>query len=169
MASSPTLSLRLPDEAATLALGRALAAILADAARRASLLLRGDLGSGKTTLVRGLAGALPGGDDAEVASPSFNIVNVYPTRPEVFHVDLYRIPGGDPSVEEHLEAAAENDAIVVVEWAEHLPRDMHPPHRLECDWLPAASGRLCRMSASGERGCAALAALAAVCPDLVDD
>ena len=168
MVSSPSLSLRLPDEAATLALGRALAAILADAAMQASLLLRGDLGSGKTTLVRGLAGALPGGDDAEVASPSFNIVNVYPTRPEMFHVDLYRIPGGDPSVEEHLEAAAENDAIVVVEWAEYLPRDLQPPHRLECDWLPATTGRVCRMTAFGERGCAALAALAAACPGLVD-
>ena len=105
MDPSPSLTLRLPGEADTLALGRALASILADPGKRAALLLRGDLGSGKTTLVRGLAEALPGGDEAEVASPSFNIVNVYPTRPEVFHVDLYRIPGGDPCVEEHLEAA----------------------------------------------------------------
>jgi tRNA threonylcarbamoyladenosine biosynthesis protein TsaE len=168
MDPSPSLCLRLPDEAATLSLGRVLADILADATRRAALLLRGDLGSGKTTLVRGLAEALPGGDEAEVASPSFNIVNVYPTRPEVFHVDLYRIPGGDPSVEEHLEAAAENDAIVVVEWAEHLPRLIVPPNRLECDWLPATSGRLCRLTANGTRGHAALAALAAACPELVD-
>lgn len=168
MDPSQSLSLRLPGEADTLALGRALAGILADPAMRVALLLRGGLGSGKTTLVRGLAGALPGGEDAEVASPSFNIVNVYPTRPEIFHVDLYRIPGGDPSVEEHLETAAENDAIVVVEWAEHLPRVMFPAQRLECDWLPATSGRLCRLTAGGKKGRAALAALAAACPGLAD-
>ena len=169
MDPSQSLTLRLPGEADTLALGQALAAILADPEKRAALLLRGDLGSGKTTLVRGLAEALPGGDEAEVASPSFNIVNVYPTRPEVFHVDLYRIPGGDPSVEEHLEAAAAGDALVVVEWGQYLPRDMLPANRLECDWLPATSGRLCRMTACGEGGRAALAALAQACPDLVAD
>ncbi len=167
MDPSQSLTLRLPGEADTLALGRALAAVLADPGKRAALLLRGDLGSGKTTLVRGLVEALPGGDEAEVASPSFNIVNVYPTRPEVFHVDLYRIPGGDPSVEEHLEAAAAGDALVVVEWGEYLPRDLLPANRLECDWLPAATGRLCRMTAWGPRGQAALAALARACPDLV--
>ena len=168
MDPSPSRTLALPDEAATLALGRALARILADPASRAALLLRGGLGSGKTTLVRGLADALPGGDEAEVASPSFNIVNVYPTRPEVFHVDLYRIPGGDPCVEEHLEAALENQAVAVVEWAQHLPRALAPPDRLECDWLPAPTGRLCELTAHGRRGAAALAALIAACPNLLD-
>jgi len=167
MDPSQPLTLRLPGEPDTLALGRALAAILADPGKRALLLLRGDLGSGKTTLVRGLAEALPGGDEAEVASPSFNIVNVYPTRPEVFHVDLYRIPGGDPSVEEHLEAAADGDSLVVVEWGQYLPRDLLPADRLDCEWLPARTGRLCRMTAWGERGRAALTALARACPDLV--
>lgn len=161
--SQPVLRLRLPDESATLALGRALAAILTAPRSRAALLLRGDLGSGKTTLVRGLVSALPGGDEAEVASPSFNIVNVYPTRPEVFHVDLYRIPGGDPSVEEHLEAACENQALVVVEWAQHLPRALVPDDRLECDWLPAQAGRLCALTANGQGGAAAFKALAAAC------
>ena len=168
MDPSQPVRLRLPDEAATLEMGRALAAVLADPARRASLLLRGELGSGKTTLVRGLAEALPGGADAEVASPSFNIVNVYPTRPEIFHVDLYRIPGGDPCVEEHLEAALENEAVAVVEWAQYLPGALRPPDRLECDWLPTPSGRLCDLTAHGRRGAAALAALIAACPHLLD-
>ena len=112
MDPSAALPCTLPDEAATLALGRTLAGILSDPACRAVLLLRGGLGSGKTTLVRGLVEALPGGGDAEVASPSFNIVNVYPTRPETYHLDLYRIPHGDPAVEEHLEVALMGDAIV---------------------------------------------------------
>jgi len=150
----------LPDEAATLRLGRALAGILVDPACRAVLLLRGGLGSGKTTLVRGLVEALPGGGDAEVASPSFNIVNVYPTRPETYHLDLYRIPHGDPAVEEHLEVALLGDAIVAVEWAEYLSRAIAPVDRLAIDWQPAATGRCCRIMAAGRRGLAALARLA---------
>ncbi|EFL51233.1 protein of unknown function UPF0079 [Solidesulfovibrio fructosivorans JJ]] len=159
-AGSQPLTLSLPDTEATLALGRKLAVLASDPATRAALLLRGGLGSGKTTLVRGMVTALPGGDAAEVASPSFNIVNVYPTTPETFHVDLYRIAGGDPCVDEHLETAADQDALVVVEWAEYLARAAQPADRLEIDWLPAESGRRCRITAAGERGRAALAALA---------
>lgn len=159
MDPSAARSLVLPDEAATLALGRRLAEVLADPDKRATLLLRGDLGSGKTTLVRGLVAALPGGDDAEVASPSFNIVNIYPTRPETYHVDLYRIPHGDPAVEEHLEAAAASQAIVAVEWAEYLTEANLPADRLEIEWLPAQAGRRCRVTAAGRRGLAAVTAL----------
>lgn len=157
-------TLVLPNEAATLTLGRTLAYILSDPASRAALLLRGGLGSGKTTLVRGLAESLPGGGDAEVASPSFNIVNVYPTRPETYHLDLYRIPHGDPAVEEHLEIAILAEAIVAVEWAEYLSAPLRPRDRLEFDWLPAATGRRCRITAVGDRGRAALAALLRLAP-----
>ena len=166
MASQQSPILRLPSEAATLAFGRILAEILSDPACRAPLLLRGGLGSGKTTLVRGLAGALPGGRDAEVASPSFNIVSVYPTRPATYHLDLYRIPGGDPCVEEHLEAALDQDAIVVVEWAEYLTDPVRPADRLEIDWLPAGSGRRLRVTAEGGRALAALGHLTKACEGL---
>lgn len=159
MDPSPSLTLHLPDEASTLALGRALAVVLSGPDAPGTLLLRGALGSGKTTLVRGLAQALPGGDAAEVASPSFNIVNIYPTRPEIRHVDLYRIPGGDPCVEEHLEAAADHEALAIVEWADYLPALATPPDRLEIDWVAADTGRQCRITAAGDRGRAALAAL----------
>ena len=163
-AGQQALTLTLPDTDATVALGRTLAAILAETATRAALLLRGGLGSGKTTLVRGLVAALPGGAEAEVASPSFNIVNMYPTRPEIRHVDLYRIPGGDPCVEEQLEAAAEGEDLVIVEWAEYLPARVVPPERLEIDWLPTASGRRCRLTAAGRHGLDALAALTDALP-----
>ncbi len=168
MDPSQPLFLTLPDEASTLALGRALAAVAITPRTRVALLLRGGLGSGKTTLVRGLAGALPGGDDAEVASPSFNIVNVYPTRPEIRHVDLYRIPGGDPCVEEQLESGEADDALVIVEWAQYLPPLAMPADRLEIDWLPVGAGRRCRLTAAGERGQLALAALARRTGDLPD-
>ena len=158
-ADAQPLLARLSDTEATLALGAVLATVVANTATRATLLLRGGLGSGKTTLVRGIVTALEGGDAAEVASPSFNIVNVYPTNPETYHVDLYRIAGSDPCVEEHLEAAADQDALVIVEWAEYLARAVLPADRLEIDWLPVETGRLCRITAAGVRGKAALATL----------
>ncbi len=164
MDPSQPLFLTLPDEASTLALGRALAKVAVSSQTRVALLLRGGLGSGKTTLVRGLAGELPGGGDAEVASPSFNIVNIYPTRPEIRHVDLYRIPGGDPCVEEHLESGAAGEALVIVEWAEYLPALALPADRLEIDWEPAETGRRCRVAGIGARGRAALTALAETLP-----
>ena len=83
----------------------------------AVLLLYGDLGSGKTTLVRGLVAALPGGAEAEVSSPSFTLCNVYPTRPELVHCDLYRSGAELP---EEAETALEAGHLVVVEWAERL-------------------------------------------------
>jgi hypothetical protein len=80
-------------------------------------------------------------------------------------VDLYRIPQGDASVDEHLEVAAEADAIVAVEWAEYLRPATLPEDRLEIEWLPADTGRRCRITAAGRRGLAALAALIDFSPD----
>ena len=78
-------------------LGRLLAAGLRELGPVA-LLLRGPLGSGKTTLTAALTAALPGGDLAEVGSPSFTICNYYPTTPPVLHADLYRSPGSGRKV-----------------------------------------------------------------------
>lgn len=116
-----TIVIRLPSTDATLELGRCLGrAWLAQGespAPLAMLLLYGDLGSGKTTLVRGLVEALPGGGDAEVSSPSFTLCNAYPTQPELVHCDLYR-SGAD--LPEEAEAALDAGHWVAVEWAERL-------------------------------------------------
>ncbi|WP_288907514.1 tRNA (adenosine(37)-N6)-threonylcarbamoyltransferase complex ATPase subunit type 1 TsaE [uncultured Desulfovibrio sp.] len=88
-------------------LGRLLAAGLRELGPVA-LLLRGPLGSGKTTLTAALTAALPGGDLAEVGSPSFTICNYYPTTPPVLHADLYRSPGSPP---EELEEALDDGRI----------------------------------------------------------
>ena len=66
-----------------------VAAVSGDAKTR-TLLLHGDLGSGKTTLTRFMVLSLPGGLEAEVASPSFTLCNHYATVPPVLHCDLYR-------------------------------------------------------------------------------
>lgn len=96
------------------------------------VLLLGDLAAGKTTLVRGLVGAL-GGDEAEVSSPTFVLLQSYPSAggpiAAVHHVDLYRLGERvsdlrEIGIEEILSDAA---AVVAVEW----PKDAL------ATWIPA--------------------------------
>lgn len=152
----------LPDAQATLALGAALGSALAAARGEGGghvpLLLCGPLGSGKTTLVRGLASALPGAHAAEVSSPSFNLVNLYPTRPQVAHFDLYRAAGATP--DEFFDALDAKDVLVVAEWAENLPAEHRPHEALLLAWTPVPSGRALEISAWGKAAAALLEALA---------
>lgn len=75
----------------------------------------GDLGSGKTTLVRGAARAL--GFDGPVTSPTFTIGHRYEGRVRISHLDLYRFEGVSPAEWGDLEPYFE-DAVVFVEWPE---------------------------------------------------
>ncbi|HHN67902.1 MAG TPA: tRNA (adenosine(37)-N6)-threonylcarbamoyltransferase complex ATPase subunit type 1 TsaE [Thermopetrobacter sp.] len=113
------LTIALPDEAATRALGAELALFVGPGDR---LLLRGDLGSGKSTLARALIHALaPDLGPFEVPSPTFTLVQTYEfTRIPAVHVDLYRI--GDPvEVDElGLDELAEG-AVMLIEWPDRLP------------------------------------------------
>ncbi len=103
----------------TEALGERLAARLGPGA---VLLLDGDLGTGKTTLVRGLARGL-GIDPEKVSSPTFVLVNEYRGRLTLYHVDLYRLEGA--AVDDlGLEDLGDGGGVVVVEWAGRLPRSI---------------------------------------------
>jgi tRNA threonylcarbamoyladenosine biosynthesis protein TsaE len=103
---------------ATEAVGEALADRLAGGD---VVLLEGDLAAGKTTLVRGLVRAL-GGDDGEVSSPTFVLLQSYPCRGGrvgvVHHVDLYRLGEKISDLREIGidEILSEPDAVVAVEW-----------------------------------------------------
>ena len=111
----------LPDEAATLEVGRKLAAIL-----RAGdvVTLSGPLSAGKTTLVRGLLQAL--GHPGEVPSPSFALVQPYDeVEPPLWHVDLYRIENMSDIDELGLEDIREH-GVLIVEWPEHAGPDAWP-------------------------------------------
>jgi tRNA threonylcarbamoyladenosine biosynthesis protein TsaE len=123
------VTIRVSGPEAMLRLGGVLSGLLAGRADRPPLLLEGELGAGKTTLVRGLVAALPGAERAEVSSPSFTLANVYPTRPEVAHFDLYRLEGR-AAPEELFEALEQAGTWVVVEWAGHLPCRDWPEHAL---------------------------------------
>lgn len=111
-----------PEE--TMALGAGLAGLLGPGDL---VLLRGDLGTGKTTLVRGAARAL--GVEAPVTSPTFTIAQRYGGRVPLAHLDAYRLSGpDDEELGLALEAVGE-DALAFVEWPDALVGGL-PPARL---------------------------------------
>jgi tRNA threonylcarbamoyladenosine biosynthesis protein TsaE len=140
----------LNDTQATENLGLLLARSLPPDAGGLALLMEGQLGCGKTTFTRGFVHALPGGNLAEVSSPSFTIVNYYPTKPPVAHFDLYRLEGAGPE-EELLESLSSGDLLVIVEWAEYLAHEYWPQEYLHLCWRIPDKGREVRMEAKGER------------------
>lgn len=87
------------------------------------LLLHGDLGAGKTELVRGLSLGLDLPPD-QVSSPTFALVHEYPGRIPLIHVDLYRLPVLEIEFIMELEDYWEQPVITVIEWAERLAPDL---------------------------------------------
>lgn len=83
-------------------------------------LLKGQLGSGKTVLAKGLICGLGCPDPDEVTSPSFTLINEYSLRLKVYHVDLYRLETVEELYTLNLEEIFAEPAIVIVEWAEKL-------------------------------------------------
>jgi tRNA threonylcarbamoyladenosine biosynthesis protein TsaE len=84
------------------------------------VLLRGLLGSGKTTLVRGIAAGLGLKDLSLVNSPSFTLVNIYRGRCPIYHVDLYRLKGSSDIDSIGLDEFMGREGVTIVEWSERL-------------------------------------------------
>jgi tRNA threonylcarbamoyladenosine biosynthesis protein TsaE len=86
------------------------------------LALYGELGAGKTCLVRGLAKGL-GVEEGLVASPSFSLINEYPGPVPLFHIDCYRLHLEEELEELGLEEYLDGPGVTVIEWAERI-RDL---------------------------------------------
>jgi tRNA threonylcarbamoyladenosine biosynthesis protein TsaE len=145
------IELALPSAEATEALG----ARLADALPPGCVVyLRGELGAGKTTLVRGLVRAL--GHAGPVRSPTYTLLEPYTVAGrQIVHLDLYRL--ADP---EELEFLGLRDfldgrSIFLVEWPERGSGFL-PPADLIIELRHVTTGRLCRLAAASARGEAAL-------------
>ena len=116
---SVDFTLDLPDEAATLALGRLLAPALQ---ANMTVYLQGDLGAGKTTLVRGLLRAL--GFNGKVKSPTYTLIETYPvslsnqTPVQLCHFDLYRFKSPHEWEDAGFSEFINTEDVTIVEWPE---------------------------------------------------
>lgn len=148
----------------TIRLGRWFADSLPTYPALRALLLRGPLGSGKTTFTRALVEALPGSASAEVASPSFTVCNHYPTIPPVLHCDLYR-SGFSALPDEIAEGLDDPAVLTIMEWAEYLPEAELPEEYLDISFKSCEENRLLIMQAHGHSATAFLRGLRALWPE----
>ncbi len=86
--------------------------------------LTGDLGSGKTTFVQGLAKGLDVPVGYYITSPSFTLINEYPGRHPLYHVDLYRIGDTGDLEDIGLYEILHEDGVVAIEWSDKLPKKL---------------------------------------------
>lgn len=117
---------RTSSEEETIELGRQLSREVLP--RRGLVLLTGNLGAGKTTLVKGIAEGRGAAAPEDVSSPTFTLIHEYGDPPSVYHVDLYRLESERQAATLGLEDLLERDALVLVEWGERFPA-MWPAER----------------------------------------
>jgi tRNA threonylcarbamoyladenosine biosynthesis protein TsaE len=95
------------------------------------VLLRGALGTGKTTLARGIARGLGLSDPDSVHSPSFTLVNIYEGFCSIYHVDLYRLKDERDLYLTGMDDFMGREGVTIVEWGERL--GTVPPHAIVID------------------------------------
>ncbi len=142
--------------AQTYALGQALGECLVGGG---CLGLVGDLGAGKTQLVKGMAQGNAAIDPSEVTSPTFTLINEYVGRLQLFHIDAYRLADAGALAALGFDELIAHDAVVVVEWANRVENAL-PLDRLwiEVDIVGKDSRRF-SFQAYGDMATAQLAAL----------
>ena len=118
---------RTKSEEETIAAGEQLARALPS---RATVLLIGNLGAGKTTLAKGIVKGLGAASPEDVSSPTFTLIHEYGEAPKVYHIDLYRIDTARELESLGLDEMLEQEAVVLVEWGERFPQ-VWPAERIE--------------------------------------
>lgn len=112
------ISTRSADE--TVAFGRTLGELLAPPKL---VLLRGDLGAGKTTLVKGIAAAFDAAAEEDVTSPTFTLVHEYRgPGAALYHIDLYRVDTARELETLGLDDLRSENSVLLIEWGEKFPR-----------------------------------------------
>ncbi len=90
--------------------------------------LIGDLGSGKTAFVQGLARGLDVAADYYITSPTFTLINEYPGRLPLFHVDLYRLETVNDLEDIGLDELLYDQAVLAIEWADKMADNLSGEH-----------------------------------------
>jgi len=112
--------------AETIPLGRSLAASLVPPKL---VLLRGELGAGKTTLVKGIAEGFQAAKEEDVTSPTFTLVHEYRgPKVYVYHIDLYRVDTLRQLETLGLDDLMADNAVLLIEWGEKFPRFLRERH-----------------------------------------
>lgn len=140
------MRIRLDGEAAQMAFGRRIAAYLRPPC---TIYLQGDLGTGKTTLTRGLLRGL--GHRGTVRSPTYTLLEPYELESmRLYHLDLYRL--GDPEELEYLglRDLLDADSVLIVEWPER-GQGILPSPDLSIRIAHAGGGRILELAAQGSR------------------
>jgi len=149
------LSAFLPDEAATLRFGEKLAQVLQPGL---FVSLSGELGSGKTTLARGILRGL--GYEGKVKSPTYTLVEVYElSRLDLYHFDLYRFKDSRELLEAGFRDDFDSRNVCLVEWPERA-KDLLPIADLSVSLAEERGGRHARIAAQTESGKNCLARIA---------
>ena len=142
-----TLEMHLPDEAATRAFGARLARVIVPGL---ALYLHGELGSGKTTLARGLLRGL--GYQGRVKSPTYTLVELYTvSRLNLYHFDFFRFCDPSEWSDAGFREYFSHDAVCLVEWPEKAGNVLPPP-AVEILLSTAASGRDALLTAHTQAG-----------------
>ena len=127
MIERQSMDIRTADEADTIKLGE----IIGKSLKPGSIIaLRGDLGAGKTVLVKGIARGL--GIEDEPVSPTFVIMNAYEGRIPLYHFDLYRISGSDELMGIGADEFLFGAGVSAVEWAERVD-EILPEYTIHID------------------------------------
>jgi tRNA threonylcarbamoyladenosine biosynthesis protein TsaE len=131
----------------TIELGSALGACL----RQGDVVaLAGELGSGKTWFTKGIAIGLGMGRNTVITSPSFALVNEYPGKPLLFHIDVYRLESLSELFAAGIDEYLHSDGVAVLEWADRWP-EILPDQALRVE-LILLDEHSRRITFSGGRG-----------------
>jgi tRNA threonylcarbamoyladenosine biosynthesis protein TsaE len=109
----------------TQAAGREIAALLP---KQAIVLLIGDMGSGKTTLTKGIVEGRKAAAADDVSSPTFTLIHEYGEPATVYHVDLYRLETLEQARRLGLEELIDRPALLLIEWGDRFPELISEAH-----------------------------------------